>query len=457
MQKCTVYDIFIPCQAEYQIFHSGKTMNINYSLNCQIPVIGETDILVIGGGPGGFSAAVMAARQGIATMLVESSNAPGGMAYLGEISPFMSNHINNVTLDAPLYVDWNREMWKLNGWDEAEFSDDVKQNIPLSKEIAMLAAENLLNQAGVKTLYRHTFFDVIMNDGIINTVIFHSKSGLSAIRAKVIVDSTGDADVAAKAGCPFEFGNESGLCQPMTLCFKVGNIDRSRMPDREEINRIYAEVKAAGKLDCPRENLLWFDAPDKNEIHLNTTRVILKNGTVGTDLSDAEKEGRRQLFEILRFLRNNIPGCENAVLRSIAGQIGVRESRRIRGEFYQTVEDFTGMKKFPDAIARSRYHVDIHNPSGSGTTLIRLPENEWYELSFKTLIPQKCRNLLIGCRAVSVDHALHSSIRIMPSVCSIGQAAGMGAAYMVQNNCQAKDIDGVEIRRRLIAAGANLA
>ncbi|MBQ9787087.1 MAG: FAD-dependent oxidoreductase, partial [Lentisphaeria bacterium] len=99
----------------------------------------------------------------------------------------------------------------------------------------------------------------------------------------------------------------------------------------------------------------------------------------------------------------------------------------------------------------------IHNPTGSGTTLIRLPENEWYELSFRALIPQKCRNLLMGCRAVSVDHALHSSIRIMPSVCSIGQAAGMGAAYMVEKSCEAKDIDGVEIRRRLVAAGANLA
>lgn len=432
-------------------------MTINYSIKQDIPVIGEADVLVIGGGPGGFSAAVMAARQGMKTILVERSNAPGGMAYLGEISPFMSNHINNVTFDAPLYADWNFEMWKLNGKDEKEFSRDVEQNTPLSKEISMLAAEKLLNDAGVETFYHHTFFDVVMTGEKIDAVIFHSKSGLCAVKAKAVIDSTGDGDVAAKAGCPFEFGNDEGYCQPMTLCFKLGNIDRSRMPSRVEINQIYAAEKEAGRLDCPRENLLWFDAPYDDVIHMNTTRVVMKNATVGTELSDAEKEGRRQLFEILKFVRRCIPGCENAVIHSVASQIGVRESRRIRGEFFQTVEDFTGMKKYPDAIARSHYHVDIHNPTGSGTTLIRIPENEWYELSFRALIPQKCSNLLMGCRAVSVDHALHSSIRIMPSVCSIGQAAGMGAAYMVQNDCLSKDIDGVEIRRRLIAAGANLA
>jgi glycine/D-amino acid oxidase-like deaminating enzyme len=432
-------------------------MTINYSIDRNIPVIGETDVLVIGGGPGGFSAAVMAARQGVKVMLVERSNAPGGMAYLGEISPFMSNHINDVTLDAPLYADWNFEMWKLKGLPEEEFSRDVVQNTPLSKEISMLAAEKLLENAGVETLYHHTFFDVVMENETIRSVIFHSKSGLCAVNAKVVIDSTGDGDVAAQAGCPFEFGNDEGFCQPMTLCFKLGKIDRSRMPSREEINRIYAEVKAAGDLACPRENLLWFDATSDDVIHLNTTRVVMKNATVGTELSDAEKEGRKQLREIIRFVRKYIPGCENAVIHSVASQIGVRESRRIRGEFFQTVEDFTGAKKYPDAIARSRYHVDIHNPTGSGTTLIRLPENEWYELSFRALIPQKCRNLLMGCRAVSVDHALHSSIRIMQSVCSIGQAAGMGAAYMVEKNCEAKDVDGVEIRSRLVAAGANLA
>jgi hypothetical protein len=243
----------------------------------------------------------------------------------------------------------------------------------------------------------------------------------------------------------------------MTLCFKVRGVDRSRMPSREEINRIYDEVKKAGNLDCPRENLLWFDAPSADSIHLNTTRVVMKNGTVGAELSDAEKEGRRQMQEILRFIRKYIPGFENAILQSAAGQIGVRETRRIRGEFYQTKEDVTGTRKYDDAIARSNYHIDIHNPTGAGTTLIRVPAGDWYELSFRALIPQKCSNLLMGCRAVSVDHALHSSIRIMPSVCSIGQAAGMGAAYALEKQCPVSEIDGVEVRRRLVAAGANLA
>lgn len=431
-------------------------MKLKYSIDCEIPVIAEPQVLVVGGGPGGVSAAVMAARQGLDVLLVERSNAPGGMAYLGEISPFMSNHLNGVTLDAPLYVDWNLEMWKLQGHDPADFSRGLEQLFPLSKEISMLAAENLLRDAGVKTLYHHTFFDVVKDGDRIDSVIFHTKDGLYAVKPRFVIDSTGDGDLAAKAGCPFEFGNEEGYCQPMTLCFKVRNIDRSRMPSREEINRIYDEVKKAGDLDCPRENLLWFDAPSSDVIHMNTTRVVMKNGTVGADLSDAEKEGRRQMQEIIRFIRKYIPGCENAVLHSVASQIGVRESRRIRGEFFQTKEDFTSARKYEDAIARSNYHIDIHNPTGSGTTLIRIPAGDWYEISFRALIPSGCSNLLMGCRAISVDHAVHSSIRIMPSVCSLGQAAGMGAAYAIEKECTAAEIDGVEIRRRLVAAGANL-
>ena len=150
-------------------------------------------------------------------------------------------------------------------------------------------------------------------------------------------------------------------------------------------------------------------------------------------------------------------GFENASLHSIASTVGIRESRRIRGKVYQTVEDFHNCAKYPDGIARCQYPIDIHNPNGGGDTCVKLPKNEYYEIRYGALVAADVSNLLMGCRAISVDHALHSSIRIMPCMCSIGQAAGMGAAYMVQNNCQAKDIDGVEIRRRLIAAGANLA
>ena len=429
---------------------------MKYKIKQDIPIIAEPEVLVIGGGPGGMSAAVMAARQGSRVMLVERSSGPGGMAYLGEITPFMSNHLNDVSLDAPLYVDWNRKMWELEGRPMDEFSDAVKQNIPLSKEISMLAAEALLDEAKVDCLYHHEFFDVVVEDGKIAAAVFLSKSGLCAIKAKYYIDGTGDGDVAFKAGCPFEYGNDEGFGQPMTLCFKLSGVDVKRMPSREEINRIYDVAKQNGEIDCPRENVLWFPAPEADTIHFNTTRIIKKCGINGADLSFAEKEGRRQMLQITAFMRKKIKGFENARIHSIAAQVGVRESRRILGEHYQTVDDFVNCKKYADSIARVRYHVDIHNPTGSGTTFMRLPAGEWYELSFKTLVPQKCRNLLMGCRAISVDHTLYSSMRIMPVVCSIGQAAGMAAAIAAARNIDNTEIDTIEIHNNLIKEGARL-
>ena len=159
---------------------------------------------------------------------------------------------------------------------------------------------------------------------------------------------------------------------------------------------------------------------------------------------------------ITDFMKRRVPGFEHAVLHSAAHHIGVRESRRIRGELYQTEADFVNACKFPDGIARCCYHIDIHNPSGSGTTLKRLPVGEWYEISFRTLKPLRCDNLLMGCRAISVDPALFSSIRIMPAVCSLGQAAGMGAALAVQKGITVHELDGLEVKAHLIAAGAAL-
>ena len=429
---------------------------IRYRFDREIPVVGSADVVVVGAGPGGVCAGVMAARQGADTLVVERYGCPGGMAVFGEVSPFMLSHVGDRALDRPVYIDWCRQMQQYRSADcraRFPFSEERAAG-PVAKDEAMLAMEDLLLDAGARLLYHHTLADVIMEDGRIAAAVFLSKSGLCAVRGKVFVDATGDGDLAALAGCPVEFGNAEGLCQPMTTCFKLSGVDTARMPDRDAINALFDKAKREGRIDCLRENVLWFTFMQPDTIHFNTTRIIRRSAVNGVDLSAAEIEGRRQIRQFIEFLRKDVPGFEQAYLRSIAHHVGVRESRRIRGIVYQTKEDFFNRAHYPDAIAKVAYIIDVHNPSGTGTLIHRMTPGEWYELRYGVIVPLKSRNLLMGCRAISLDHELHSSARVMPPVCSIGQAAGMAAAMCVEKAAEPAGLDGCEVRRRLAAAGA---
>jgi len=327
---------------------------IRYQPVPDIPVTREADAIVVGGGPGGLGAAVMAARCGAKTLLVERFGFLGGMASAGEVHPFMSNHVDGEPLDRPVYTDWVERMRAY--WPR----EDKERHI--SKDVAMLAAEDLCADAGVELLYHHHLADAVVSRGAIEALVLFSKSGFTAAKASVYIDCTGDGDLAARAGCECEQGGPSGYCQPMTLCFKLSRVDLSRVPPREEVNRLYDEAKSRGEIACPRENVLAFGWLEDDVMHFNTTRVIRRNGVSGEELSAAEIEGRRQLRQFVRFLRARVPGYENAQIHSIAHHIGVRETRRVRGVQYLTREAFDRRAKFPDAIARVRY--DRPRPRG---------------------------------------------------------------------------------------------
>lgn len=429
---------------------------LKYRLEKEVPVLADVDLLVVGMGPGGLCAAVTAARKGLTVAAAEHYGSPGGMANVGEISPFMPNHCGSETLDRPLYVEWVNRMrsYLASPPPPTEVKRGDDRSIP--RYYAMLATEDMLLEAGVKLFYHHTFFDVVKEGRRISAVIFTGKSGLSAIRAKMVIDSTGDGDVAAVAGCDYEFGNADGFCQPMTLCFKLSHIDRSRTPDRGTISELYCRAKEEGKIDCPREDVLFFSDFDGDVVHFNTTRVIRHDATNAEELSEAEIIARKQMREFLAFLRSSVPGYEQAEIHSVASQIGVRESRRILGLEYLTVDAFVRRARFADAIARVNYPIDIHNPSGTGTDLRMLGPEEFYEIPYGCIVPPSLDNLLMGCRAISVDHALHSSMRVMPPVCSIGQAAGMAATMALKSGRTPAELEGAKVREALKAFGANL-
>jgi glycine/D-amino acid oxidase-like deaminating enzyme len=433
-------------------------MTVPYSVQKSLPLVAESDVIVIGGGPGGLGAAVIAARAGASVTLIERYGFLGGMASAGEVQPFMRNHAGEECLDRPIYVEWIRAMGAYLPPElrDAYIAGAGKSSGLISKDIAMLASEDLCLAAGVKLLFHHTLADVIRKDGKIDAVVLLSKSGFVAARAKTWVDATGDGDLAAKAGCPFEKGGPSGYCQPMTLCFKLSGVDKSRCPDGARRQELYLAAKASGKVHCPRENVLMFNYFDADVIHFNTTRVVQKDATDGVQLSEAEIEARRQLRELLAWMRAELPGYEQARIHSIAHHIGVRESRRILGRAYITRDDFVKLSKFPDAIARVSYPIDIHSTTGGGTEITRVPPGEFYEIPYGCIVPRDCDNLTVGGRPISVDHAVHSSMRVMPPACSVGQAAGLAAALAAQRGVKPADLDGVEIRNTLKKMGAYL-
>ena len=225
---------------------------------------------------------------------------------------------------------------------------------------------------------------------------------------------------------------------------------------REQIQAAYQQAKQDGRINCPRENVLLFPSVEGDVVHFNTTRVVRRSAIDGAQLSAAEIEARQQLRQIWNVLRQDVPLFRHSRLYSVAPQIGIRESRRIVGREYLTLDHYHQAKTFPDAIARVTYPVDIHNPNGTGTQIVHLPKGQWYEIPYGCLLPRDIDNLLIASRCISADHATHSSLRVMPPVCSIGQAAGTAAALALHDRIDPHAVNPQTLRDRLIAQGRPL-
>lgn len=439
---------------------------ISYHWNRNIPVAHHADVVVVGAGPSGLCAALTAARMGRSVLVVEKNALPGGMAYAGEVSPFMLNHLGEASMDHPLYTEW---VARMGAYRSAASTTRIDREMGpkwgklyINKYYAALSAEDMLEESGVKTLYEHTLFDTITEDGRIAALILHSRSGLSAVTGDIYIDATGDGVLAAQAGCRIEVGGEDGLCQPMTWCFKVAPVD---IPDedfwtgnwRREIQQAYTEAKAAGILSCPRENILMFQSTSDATVHFNTTRVVLHDPLDAASYQDAGKIARQQIRELLFWLRKKVRGFQNAEIVSMGQQLGIRESRRVVGDFCLSHDDLLQKRKFPDAIARCNYPVDIHSPTGSGTTYTTQTDySDYYEIPYRCLLPCGCGNLLTAGRIISSDHIVNSSLRIMPVACSTGQGAGAGAALAVEKSLPPAKLDGREVRKKLIDFGAEL-
>ena len=447
---------------------------------------GEADVLVVGGGPAGIGAAIGAADAGARVVLAERYGFLGGNATAALVMPLMSFHTQTPTAEK-VGVNASGATALLptdHGPGEPVIAGVLKRLlerlvaaggaippslatgyvVPFDPEWFKLVALELLDEAGVQFLF-HAFATGILpgNSG----AVFETKSGPVAIRAKVTVDCTGDGDLAVQAGAPFEVGRDDGLAQPMTLMFRIANFQRAAFEAyvKEHPKQwrgvhglwdLVREATAAGRLQLPREDVLFFATPNEEEVSVNSTRVTRVLGTDVWDLSYAEWTSRRQMRQIASFLREYVPGFEDAYVVQSGVNVGVRETRRIVGEYQLNVEDVLGARKFDDAIARGAYPVDIHNPKGSGTVLKRLPPGEAYDVPLRCLLPRNTERLIVAGRCISGTHEAHSSYRVMPIVMATGQAAGVCAALAARQGGEPRDVPIRAVQRELRRQGASL-
>jgi hypothetical protein len=298
--------------------------------------------------------------------------------------------------------------------------------------------------------------------------VFETKSGPLVMDADVIVDCTGDGDIAAAAGASYEIGRpEDGWTQPMTLMFRMVGFDHEEFsayarahPDQwKGVHGLWDLVRTAtdaGELDLHREDMLFFATPNAGEVAVNSTRVTEVLGTSVWDLTRAEFAAHRQMAQIARFLRGRVPGFAESYVVQSGVQVGVRETRRILGDYLLTGEDVLTARTFDDAVARGAYPVDIHNPSGRGTTLRRLPRGQSYDIPLRCLFPQGLDRILVAGRCISGDHVAHSSYRVMPISMATGQAAGVCAALASSQGMRPRDVPVSAVQRELRAQGASL-
>jgi len=412
--------------------------------------ISEHDVIVAGGGTAGIAAAVAAARNGADTILIERYGFLGGTMTAGLVNPFMTFHAGKEQIIKGIFQEIIDRLKDTGGYDEKTKAFD--------SEIMKLVLDQMIKEADVKLLL-HTYITdaLVTKENIIKGIEAYNKSGRQVVLGKVIIDATGDGDVAVMAGAPYEKGREEdGLTQPMTLNFRMGGVDVERMPSREKINKLFEEAKAKGEIKIPRENVLYFPTTRRGEIHFNTTRIVKVDGTKADDLTYAEIEGRRQMAELIKFLKEKVPGFENAYLLMSAVQVGVRETRRIIGEYVLTGEDVIKARKFSDVIARGSYPIDIHSPTGEGTVIKRLPPGESYDIPYRCIVPKKVENLLIAGRCISCTHEAQAAIRVIPIVVAIGQAAGTAAALAAKLHASLREMNVPLLQEALKKQGAIL-
>jgi hypothetical protein len=455
--------------------NAGEPAAIRYEAD--VPIAGDSDVLVVGAGPAGIAAAISSARNGVSTTLLEKNGYVGGNLTAGLVGPCMTSYSldGEQQLIKGIFEELVLRMEAIGGALHPSgipagsaycgFIDYGHARVtPFEPEAVKLCATEMLLEAGVR-LQLHTFVaDTIVEDGAVRGVITASKSGLEAFRASVTVDCSADADVAVRGGARYEQGrSEDGLTQPLTMFFRVANVDdgvvhdyiANHPDDFRPFASIVAEARAAGEFPIQRRGIGLYKTLESGVWRINTSRLHRLDGADVRDLTTGEIEGRRQVDALMRFFRKWLPGFENAILLDTAATVGVRETRRIVGDYQLTIEDLAEGREFDDVIALCGYPVDIHSPTddsggvGDGYTTANI-----YQIPYRSLLPAGLDGVLVAGRSLSATHEAQGATRVMPPSFAMGEAAGAAAALAVKVGVEPRAISIPALQRTLVQQGA---
>lgn len=415
----------------------------------QLPVVEGYDVIVVGSGPSGIAAAVTAGRNGAKVLLIEAQGAVGGISTTGMMSHFTGY------VDSALY----REI--LNRQAEKTYFENSSL-VEIDPEMLKNVYYEMLEEAGVEILLYTLVCGAVTEGNHLHGVICQNKSGRTVYRSKIVIDCSGDGDVAAYSGAEYFKGRETdGLMQPATLMFKVGGVDieRAALPEsfetQVETEKGELQALAREKLPAPAGHVLLYHSPIPGIVTCNMANVTGIDGTKAEDLTRAELICRSQMEPITEFLREYVPGFEKCYIVSAASLIGIRETRHFKGIKVITEEDILTARQFEDWVVKgAHFNFDVHNITGSGldkTGVQRdFKQDKGYTIPYGCLVPEKTDGLLLSGRNISGTHMAHSNFRAMPICVGIGEAGGAAAALAVKKNIEVRDVEPQEIQKILI-------